>query len=176
MAKLDQELNVNDVPEREEYSPVPPGAYTAMIVESEIKPTKAGGEMIVLEIDIQEGEYAGRKVFERLNIKNENQKAVDIAYRTLAEIGKALGKSSIKDTAELHNKRLTINVKVDPAQPYVKDGVTYPGAPQNSVTRYLPFASGAATVTTSVASVSSQQGSVAPQSGESVPPWKRKKS
>lgn len=183
MAKLEGEFNVNDVPEREEFTPVPPGSYTAMIVESEIKTTNAGGEMIVLEIDIQEGEHAGRKIFERLNIKNENQKAVDIAYRTLAEIGKALGKTTIKDTQELHNKRLTINVKVDPAKPYVKDGVTHPGSPQNSVTRYLPFVSGAQMMTQTVSTSSqssapintTQPSGVQEQAAASVPPWKRKK-
>ncbi len=177
MARLDQEFNVADAPEREEFTPVPPGAYTAMIVESELKKTNAGGEMIVLEIDIQEGEHAGRKIFERLNIKNENSKAVDIAYRTLAEIGKALGMTTIKDTAQLHNKRMTINVKVDPAKPYVKEGVSYPGSPQNGITRFLPYAGGAVKATTQTVSADKAPEATQPSQADtsSVPPWKRKK-
>lgn len=172
MAKLEELLNVNDVPEREEFTPVPPGAYTVMIVGSEIKDTKSGGQMIVLELDIQEGDHEGRKLFENLNIKNSNQKAVDIAYRTLAEIGKALGKTSIKDTEELHNKRLVANVVVKPPEPYVKDGVQHPGKPQNAITRFLPHVAGA---TQTVASAPATTEGVKTPSEDSVAPWKRKK-
>ncbi len=170
MAKLEGVFNANEVPEREEFTPVPPGAYTAMIVSSDLTNTKAGGQMIVLELDIQEGDHSGRKLFERLNIKNSNQKAVDIAYRTLGEIVKAVGKTTIKDTEELHNKRLVVNVVIDPPTPYEKDGVKHEGKPQNSIKRFLPYVAGASTTMTPTASASPEQ----PQAA-SVPPWKRNK-
>lgn len=167
MAKLDQPFNANDVPEREDFTPVPPGSYTAMIVASEAKATSKGGEMIVLEIDIQDGEHAGRKLFERLNIKNDNPKAVDIAFRTLSEIVKAVGKTTIKDTEELHNKRMSIEVRVEPAKPYVKDGVDMPGSPQNSIKKFLP-------VSGSVSTPKAPSGAtVESDSGKAVPPWKK---
>jgi hypothetical protein len=152
MAKLDGVFNAADVPEREEFVPVPPGEYIAMIVADETTETKKGGEMIVLEIDIQEGEHQGRKIFENLNIKNDNPKAVDIAYRTLAEIVKAVGKQSIKDTVELHNKRLLITVKVEPPKPYVdNNGNEQAGRAQNRITKFKPLA--AATPASQKASV-----------------------
>lgn len=171
MAKLEQPFNANEVPEREEFTPVPPGSYTAMIVASESKATSAGGEMIVLELDIQEGEHAGRKLFERLNIKNSNPKAVDIAFRTLAEIVKAVGKTTIKDTEELHNKRVAIEVRVEPAKPYVKDGVTMEGKPQNSIKKFLPLSGAVSTPK------ASSPGATAESKAEqgAVPPWKRSK-
>lgn len=167
MAKLNETFDVAGVPEREEYTPVPPGTYTAMIVASEKKETKAGGEMIVLELEIQGGEENGSKLFERLNIVNSNQKAVDIAFRTLAEIVKAVGKTTIKDTEELHNKRMYVEVRVDPPTPYTKDGVDYPGKPQNSINKFLPVKSGAVTETKKEETKTEQS---------STPPWKRKQS
>lgn len=166
MAKLDQTFNANEVPEREEFTPIPPGTYTAMVVASELKDTAKGGQMIVLELDIQEGEHSGRKLFERLNIKNDNPKAVDIAFRTLGEIVKAVGKTTIKDTEELHNKRMHVEVRVEPPKPYVdKDGNNQPGSAQNSIKRYLPV-SGAVSTPKTVESKSDDK---------AVPPWKRNK-
>ena len=170
MAKLDTVFNAADVPEREEFLPVPPGSYTAMIVASELKDTSKGGQMIVLEFELQEGEHSGRKLFERLNIKNDNPKAVDIAFRTLGEIVKAAGRTTIKDTDELHGRRMYIEVRVEPARPYTKDGVEHPGTPQNSIKKFLPV-SGAGATPKTVESQSS--GAVAPDN-KAVPPWKRK--
>lgn len=172
MAKLNETFDVAGVPEREEYTPVPPGTYTAIIVASEKKETKAGGEMIVFELEIQGGEENGSKLFERLNIVNSNQKAVDIAFRTLAEIVKAVGKTTIKDTEELHNKRMYVEVRVDPPTPYTKDGVDYPGKPQNSIKKFLPVKGG--TVASKEVVEKAQEGKLTEQS--STPPWKRKQS
>ncbi len=171
MAKLD--FDASCVPEREEFTPIPPGSYTAMIVASEKKETKAGGEMFVLEIDIQGGEHDGRKLFERLNIVNSNQKAVDIAFRTLAEIVKAVGKTTIKDTDELHNKRFHIEVRVDPPKPYTdSEGKQQEGKPQNSIKRFLPV-SGTVSTPKTAAPVAATVESKSEQS--SVPPWKKHK-
>lgn len=173
MAKLDEVFDSNTVPEREEFTPVPPGTYTAMVVASELKDTQKGGQMIVLELDIVDGEHAGRKMFERLNIKNNNSKAVDIAFRTLGEIVKAVGKTTIKDTDELHNKRLYIEVRVDPPSPYVdKNGVQQEGKPQNSIKRFLPV-SGAVSTPKSVAPSATETVESKPVQGGSAP-WKRK--
>ncbi len=152
---------------------MPPGTYTAMVVASDVKDTKKGGQMIVLELDIMDGDHAGRKLFERLNIKNDNAKAVEIAFRTLGEIVKAVGKTTIKDTDELHNKRLYIQVAVDPPSPYVdKDGKQQEGKPQNSIKRFLPV-SGAV----STPKAAPQAGATTVESKpteQAVAPWKRK--
>ncbi len=172
MAQLGMTFNANDAPARDDFTPVPPGVYTAMIVASEKKTTSKGGEMIVLELDIQEGEHSGRKLFERLNIKNDNPKAVDIAFRTLGEMVKAVGKTTIKDTEELHNKRLMIEVRVEPAKPYIdKEGKEQAGSPQNSIKRFLPV-SGAVSTPKGAATNPTVESK---QEDKSVPPWKRNK-
>lgn len=133
-----QEFNVNDVAEREDFTPLPAGTYNAMVVASEMKATKdLKGEYLQLEIEVIDGANAGRKLFERLNLKNSNQQAVDIAYRTLAELTRAVGKVTIKDSEELHNKRLQVVVEVEQGKPYTKDGVTKEGKPQNVIKKYL---------------------------------------
>lgn len=166
MANLGMLVDVNDIPEREAFEPVPPGDYTAMITESEMKATKDNlGEMLVLTVELQDGNGGSRKLFERLNLKNKNETAVKIAFQTLGEIIKAVGKTSIKDSEELHNKRLTVTVVVDPAKPYMKDGVQQPGSPQNRIKKYAPY--GALDNTAGVAQA-------APASGDNLPPWKRK--
>lgn len=82
---------------------IPTGIYPVMITSSEEKPTKAGtGSYIQIEMTIQGGEFAGRKVFDRLNTRNPNQQAVDIAYATLSAICHVTGRLHIQDTAQLH--------------------------------------------------------------------------
>lgn len=172
MAKLEETFDSSTVPEREEFTPIPPGVYTAMVVASELKDTKKGGQMIVLELDIMDGDHAGRKLFERLNIKNNNTKAVEIAFRTLGEIVKAVGKTTIKDTEELHNKRLYIEVRVEPAAPYTdKDGKEQPGSPQNSIKRFLPINSTVSTPKTAPVGAATVESKT---DDKAVPPWKRK--
>lgn len=115
MANLGQKINVEDLPERNEYAPLPAGKYTMMIVNSEMKPTKTpGGEMLVLEMDVQDGPQKGRKIFERLNLKNANEQTVDIAMAALGDLCKAIGKKTVSDSVELHNKRFIADVAVTP--------------------------------------------------------------
>lgn len=82
---------------------IPTGHYPVMITNTTEKPTKKNdGAFIEVEMQIQGGEFAGRKVFDRLNIKNNNQTAVDIAYATLSAICHVTGRFQIQDTAQLH--------------------------------------------------------------------------
>lgn len=168
MAKLTETFDSSVVPAREEYTVLPPGPQNLMVVSSEVKTTQKGGEMIVLEIVVQDGEFQGRKLFERLNIKNSNPKAEEIAFRTLSELVKAVGKSTIKDTEELHNKRFVGVLAVEPAKPYTdKNGVEQAGSPQNSIKKFLPYggstgAASAAATTPKTAESSTGEKTAAP--------------
>lgn len=95
--------------------PIPTGQYPVIITASEEKPTRAGtGSYIQLEMTVQAGEHAGRKVFDRLNIKNANQTAVDIAYSTLSAICHVTGVLNLQDTAQLHGRPFIAVVKKVP--------------------------------------------------------------
>lgn len=98
------------------FDVIPAGEYEAVIVASEMKPTTTGGEMLVLELQVLNGKYQNRKLWDRLNLVNSNDKAVQIAKGTLSAICRAVGVLTPKDSSELHNKPLSIKVAVQPAR------------------------------------------------------------
>jgi hypothetical protein len=97
--------------------PVPAGWYNVMIDESEMKPTKTeGGLRLSLRFTILDGQYANRKVFTGLNLKNANPVAQEIAYKQLSAICHAVGIMQVQDSQQLHGRPLKIKVKVKAAQ------------------------------------------------------------
>lgn len=95
------------------FEAVPAGWYNVKIVKSENKPTqKAGGIYLELEIEIIDGEFANRKVWERLNLVNDNEVAVRIAYQQLACICNATGVIQLTDTTALHGIPVKAKLKV----------------------------------------------------------------
>lgn len=96
-------FNASQVKPNVALDAIPSGIYPVMITSSVEKPTKNGaGSYIELEMTIQGGDFANRKVFDRLNIKNQNQQAVDIAYSTLSAICHVTGRLDITATEQLH--------------------------------------------------------------------------
>ncbi len=95
------------------FDPIPAGKYLAAITESEMKPTKNGnGSYLQLTFTIVEGDYQGRVLWARLNLNNPNATAVKIAKSELSAICHAVGVMQPRDSAEIHNLPLLINVKV----------------------------------------------------------------
>ena len=124
-------------PSRPAGEVIPPGDYLAQIVKSEMKQTKSGsGELLEIELEIIEGEYARRHLWDRLNLVNANQQAVEIAQRTLSAICHATGVLRVNDSEALHFKPMLVTVKVLPA------GTDKSGyerkEPQNEVRGYAP--------------------------------------
>ncbi|QJI53378.1 ssDNA-binding protein [Alteromonas phage vB_AcoS-R7M] len=96
--------------------PVPAGWYSAMVDESEIKPTKGGdGAYLQLRLNIIDGQYANRKLWVRLNIQNPSQQAVDIAMSDLSAICHAVGVMHLQDSNQLHGIPMKVKVKLRPA-------------------------------------------------------------
>ena len=91
---------------------IPSGVYPVVITRTEEKPTKAGNgsSYIEVEMQVQGGEYNGRKLFDRLNTKNQNQTAVDIAYATLSAICHVTGVMQLQDTQQLHGRPFQVVV------------------------------------------------------------------
>lgn len=164
MVALPNSFNTADVGD-DEYEVIQPGEYEAMIIDSEMKASKNGdGAYVQLKIQLKNG----RILFERLNIQNKNEKAVEIAYRTLKKICEAVGKTSIKDTSELHNKRFTAVVEVEKGKPYEKDGQMKDGRDQNTIKAYKSLNNN----TGGAAEPASGNAASSP-SAANVPPWKR---
>lgn len=106
-------FNANDVDPSVGSDPLPAGNYLAIIVESEMKPTKNGnGHFLELCFEVVDGPHKGRKLWSRLNLDNPNQQAVQIARSELSSICRAVGVMTPNDSCELHNLPLSVSVKV----------------------------------------------------------------
>lgn len=144
-------FNANDVDPAESREPVPAGWYKVVISASEEKPTKAQtGSYLNLEMQIIDGDHAGRNVYDLLNLNNPNQTAVEIAQRTLSSICRAVGVMTPRQSEDLHDKPMMAKVAVQPA----RDGYDA----RNNVKEYAPVEK---------SSAASSSG------GGSTPPWKK---
>jgi hypothetical protein len=149
-------FNAADHEDHQPMEPVPAGWYTVVIAKSEMKPTKdATGEYLQLDLQVVEGEYSGRYIFDRLNLINNNQVAVDIAQRSLASICRAVGVLTPSDSAELHDRPFEVKVSVRPPKG------DYDAS--NDVKGYRAVKGTAAEATTKTSS----------SGGSSTPPWKK---
>ena len=111
------------------FEPIPLGDYMVIISATEMKPTKDGkGQYLQLTYDVVDGEYKGRKIFDRLNLINDNKTAQEIAQRALSSICRAVGVMRPQRTEELHSKSFVIKVGIRPA--------TETFAPSNVVKEY----------------------------------------
>jgi hypothetical protein len=94
-------FNALEIEPATSYEPLPADWYKAVITQTEEKPTKLQtGSYLQLMIEVIEGQYAGRKVFDRLNLKNPNSVAVEIAQRSLSSICRAIGVTNPKDSSD----------------------------------------------------------------------------
>ena len=110
MATLNN-FDANQVDPSVALDPLPAGKYLAVVSESELKPTKTGGgKYLQLTFQIIEGEFKGRLVWARLNLENKSEMTVKIARGELSAICRAIGVMQPKDSVELHNIPLEINV------------------------------------------------------------------
>ena len=110
MATLNN-FDANQVDPSVALDPLPAGKYLAVVSESELKPTKTGGgKYLQLTFQIIDGEFKGRLVWARLNLENKSEMTVKIARGELSAICRAIGVMQPKDSVELHNVPLEINV------------------------------------------------------------------
>ena len=123
MANLN--FDARQVEPQKALDPIPAGWYNAKITESEMKPTKDGeGTMLALTLQVIDGQYANRKLFDRLNLQNKNAVAQNIAYQTLSAICHATGVIQVQDSQQLHGIPLMVKVNLRPAG-QGKDGQFY---------------------------------------------------
>lgn len=106
-------VNLDGIDPNVAFDAMPAGWYNVQIVGSEMKPTKDNlGQYMELTMQVLDGEHAGRKLFDRLNVVNNNPTAVEIAYKTLKSIYNAIGVARVNDSAELHGRPLKVKVKL----------------------------------------------------------------
>lgn len=152
------------------YEVLPPGKYLAQIVASEMRVTKDGhGQYLYLEVDILEGQYAGRKLFDRLNLVNANPDTVQIAQRTLSSICRAVGKMQVSNSEQLHLIPLIADVRVRPPKGMYGESNSIRYLPRNAVPATAP------TAAAPTAPIAARPVTAAPTSTPAANglPWKR---
>lgn len=155
--------NTDGVEPTKSFEPLPPGWYTAIVTDSQIKDTKAGtGKYLNVRLDICEGKHEGRVVFDKMNVENPNQQAVEIGYRQLAGLKLACGKPHATDSSELHDIPVAIRLKIAKA----REGYE----PANEVTEYRAI--GNASSAPAQAAKPAQAAPAASPTKASTPPWK----
>jgi len=114
MVKLNEAFRPSDVPEDDRnFDPIPAGSYRLQIIESTVGPTKSEtGEILTLTLEVIDGPYANRKIWDRLNISNPSAQAQNIAHQNLKKLCTLLGIDDLSDTEELHFKPFTARVTV----------------------------------------------------------------
>lgn len=151
------------------FDPVPPGEYRAFIVNSEVKDTSNGkGEYLKLEWIIAEGQFANRRVFQNINIKNPNAQAQRIAQGELSAICRATGKSRVVDSSELHNIPVIIKLRIKPANG------DYPAANKVADINAIVGSAAPAPAQPEAVHVQAPAGHNTTASAPSLPPWQRK--
>ena len=115
MAKLGGTFDATGVEPNAPLDPLPPGDYKVQILQSEMRVTKAGtGQMLWLDMEVLEGPFERRHVYDQLNLINPNPTAEEIAQRTLSAICHAVGKLQVSDSEELHFLPTVVKVAVQP--------------------------------------------------------------
>lgn len=117
---------------QEDFGAIPAGEYEAEIIDSdveEISKKESKGKCLRLTWKVLNGEYAGRQVWQRLNLWFEGAektpgKVVQIANGQFATVREATGVAAPVNSAELHNRPCVIRVSWEQDQGY---------APKNEV-------------------------------------------
>ncbi|AVM76228.1 MULTISPECIES: DUF669 domain-containing protein [Rhodospirillales] len=147
---------------------LPPGKYVVQIVASEMRVTKDGmGQYLWLELDVLEGDSLGRKLFDRLNLVNNNPSTVEMAQRTLSAICHATGRMQVQDSEELHLIPMLADVRVQPPKN---------GYGESNTIRYQPLDQAAAPAPATRPATVTPSAKPATQSAQPRPataPWRR---
>lgn len=186
-------LNMDDAKELGEgFRIIPPGEYQVIMENSEWRDTKSKkdgtsqNEFLECRLLIIDGEYEGSTVICRLNLRNENQTAVEIAksqFRALCEATLGQPVPLNNDSSSLHSRPFFVFID---NVPMTKDD------PNSKRSNEVKFSKGssprslqsgpAAQVVKAVAPVVATVNQAAVQAtpapavkpGVSTPPWKKK--
>lgn len=98
------------------YDPIPAGTYTAVMIDGQWKTAASGHEYLNWTWKIQGGEYDGRLVWQRVQLKNPN--TAQYAQMDLTAASKATGVTSVPAGDKIgecfHHIPVAIKVKLKP--------------------------------------------------------------
>jgi hypothetical protein len=107
-------FNAQAVEPERKFEALPIGDYPCTIVAEAVKPTRdQSGAYLELTLEIAEGAQKGRKLFDRINLKNTAPRAVEVGLSRLSAICHALDIELLEDTNQLLNRSLTVRVGLE---------------------------------------------------------------
>ena len=156
---LGEAFDSSTVEPQQAFDTLPPGVYTVEIAETEVADTKSGeGKILKIVHTVTEpAQFAGRKLFKRINIAHTNIQAEQIGRAELSALCRAAGIAVLTDSDELIGRRVKAKVVVRPA--------TDKYAEQNEVKAYESAGGSAPPVNAKP---------VAAAPAKSGPPWTKK--
>lgn len=108
-------FNATNVQPAKEIGAVPTDWYEVSVVDSAIEPTqRQDGKFLKVVYQILSGEYANRKIFDRLNLDNPNPSTVKIAQEALSAMCHATNVMNLSEPEQLYDIPLGIKVVYEP--------------------------------------------------------------
>lgn len=124
-------FNAAEVEPNQGFDALPAGTYKVIVIESERKVTASGrGAYLALVLQVIEGQFLNRKIYDNLNIDNPSETAVKIARGQLSSICRAVGVMTPRHSSELHGKPLLAKIKIEKDEQY---------GDKNKVVAYMPL-------------------------------------
>jgi hypothetical protein len=112
MAELGQSFDATTVEPHTDFEAIPAGDYLCLITDSQMKTTKNGmGQYLELVLQVLDGPYKNRQLWDRLTLIHPHPKTVEIAQRQLSALCHAAGVLQVQDSVQLHNIPLRVRVK-----------------------------------------------------------------
>lgn len=77
-------VNLSDIQDIDGFSPIPPGEYQVQGEQVSLKNTKTGGgKYLLFELNVIEGPYKNRKIFQNVIVEHSNEDAKRIGLQWL---------------------------------------------------------------------------------------------
>jgi hypothetical protein len=112
---FDLDVAIANLPEPDDYEPIPEGTYQAHIIEATTSVPKSGnGKMLKLLWEIVSGEYEKRRIYQYVCYEHSNPDTQRFAQQMLKSICWALGMfdGSLKDTDKLIFQPMSVKVGI----------------------------------------------------------------
>jgi hypothetical protein len=171
MPALGVSYNPTDYDPNTRPDPFPAGKYRFMILETDVKATRAGdGSYLAVTHEVQGGPHNGRKFFNQITLANPNLQAQEIGQRQLSALCHTVGYlRPLTDSDVLHGLSGEADIGVEPAGRDPKTGKEF--AAKNVVKRYIVPGEAGAAATAEVHQHPATQQQQKAASGGSKRPW-----
>ena len=114
MSFFDTPFDASSVTPSAIFAPLPEGDYQVVIADCKEKATKDGtGKYLEIAMQVVSGEYAGRKAFDRITLRNKSQQAEGIGRAQLSSFCRSTGCMQPRSTSDFMGKTAAVKLGLD---------------------------------------------------------------